>query len=112
MKEAKTRRIATREEDEIQQIAAIISPPIPELTCKISRAGSLTRSQKLRLAIIALPNFSGDMKDYPSFKRDWKNIVEGELEDADQQFQIKGKVPAHGQRNIENMSSMAEGWLT
>ena len=63
----------TKEEPENTQIATITSPIISYLTCIISGTIILT----------------GAWKDYPSFREDCKNIMEGELEDPIQRSRIK-----------------------
>ena len=71
MAAAETWRVAAREEAEILRRAGGASPPTPGLNRSgESGAGSLAGTQKLRLAKMEPPRFSGDMKDYPTFRED------------------------------------------
>ena len=68
--------------------------------------------QSTRLNKIEQPKLSGELKDYPSFRDNRKNIVETELKNVNQRFKIKNKVPQHDQRNISNISSLKDIGLT
>ena len=94
MEADEARRTASRMEAEINRI--IIGLP-----------HAWIGSRKLCLAKMEPPNFSGEMKDHPRVREDWKNII-GELVGVNQRFQIKQKEPVQEQRNIGNMSSMKD----
>ena len=48
-------------------------PIIPDLNLTISRTSLTTGVRKLHLARMELPSFSGNIKNYPSFREDWKS---------------------------------------
>ena len=57
------------------------------------------------------PDFSGKMKDYPSFREDWQGLIANELEDHEQRILIRIKVPEKDKINLAYMSNMAEVWI-
>ena len=78
-KTTEARKTGTREAAENVWITAstpIATSSLPQVNCGTS---SLAGAQKLHLYKMDSPIFSGEMKDYPSFREDWKNILEREL---------------------------------
>ena len=43
----------------------------------------------LRLLKRQFPKFSGQLRDYPTFRDDWKQQIEPALSDADQMIEIR-----------------------
>ena len=48
----------------------------------------------LRLPKQQFPKFSGQLRDYPTFRDDWKQQIEPALSDADKMIEIRKHVPA------------------
>ena len=57
-----------------------------------------------------LPKFSGELRDYISFKRDWTATVTTRYDDATQVREVRGCVPKKIEPDIKNLSNMSEIW--
>ena len=59
----------------------------------------------------SLPSFkSGKLRDYPTFKKDWQEMVTGNFESAQERRLIRNCVPESVRDEVTRMSSMDEIW--
>ena len=64
----------------------------------------------LRLPKCQFPKFSGQLRDYPTFKDDWKQQIESALSDKDQLIKVRKCVPARVKSDVSSKENMAEVW--
>jgi hypothetical protein len=71
-------------------------------------AGSARSGQQFERA--PLPKFSGESRDFPSFRREWKGAVQQHLEPANEVRQFKAQVPLEIRNDLKNLLTMEECW--
>jgi hypothetical protein len=57
-----------------------------------------------------LPEFTGKRRDYPSFRRDWKDSVHSSISPELEVRYIKKKTPAAVEPDLKNLRTMEEVW--
>ena len=57
-----------------------------------------------------LPKFGGELRDYPSFRREWKDSVTGKFDAGEEVRCIKERLPKDVEPDIKNLNTMAEIW--
>lgn len=59
-----------------------------------------------KIETLSLPEFTGQLKDYARFRRDWKNLVGKTMADEIQLMYIKDKVPKKVRDLVDGLSTM------
>ena len=68
--------------------------------------------QVQKFAPVKLPEFGGERREYPGFRRDWREAVEGQIDPVSELRQFKDVVPAVLKNEIKNFRTMKECWET
>ena len=80
----------------------------PPITAESRRAPKDVRA--LRLPKQEFPKFSGQLRDYPTFKDDWKQQIGSALPDDEQIIEVRKCVPASAKSDVSNINTMADFW--
>merc|ERR1711989_290488 len=87
--------------------------PTPASAIAESSAAPSTRSAPTgpRFERLPLPTFkSGELRDYPTFKSDWVEAVDGYFKPSKERRAIRDCVPEDIRPDIERMRTMEEIW--
>ena len=84
--------------------------PSPDTAAPTPDPSARSQSRSLEMEKSRAPTFSGNILDYPEFKRGWCKVAGAAWDDANQLEQIKLKVDAYTKKIISRCKDMAEVW--
>ena len=68
------------------------------------------RSRSIEIEKVKVPVFSGNVIDYPEFKRGWQKVAGSHWDEDNQIEQMKFKVDPHTKRILSRCKTMVEVW--
>ena len=91
-------------------IAALLASVTPTVRAPAGGTGGVRPSQDHYFKRWDLPKFDGQRRNYPSFKKEWKDSVTGKYDPNHEVRQLKVNVPNEVEPDLKNVHEMKEIW--
>ena len=96
------------QEEQILEIQLNLAKSAP--STNIPAAPSVRPRTSVELEKAKVPEFSGNVIDYPEFKRGWQKVAGSHWDEENQLEQLKHKVDPHTKRILSRCNTMKEVW--